>query len=390
MMSCIACKGRGLCGRPVCPILRRMEEIAALPKAGMQLEGLTPPEMFVGRAGYPQVRAGPMVPVSESPELPSLGMDIGEIIALRASMVRSGALVAVKEAEAPGRLLEACQQIAMSSVPVGMEISFVKPPSGTLQFDGILSPSGPSGELKKMEIITNPVVPRKVDKIVEDREEGAASAAEELYCAGIGVEHISRLLSLGLIGKRRKLVPTRWSITASDDMVGNALKELVLDRPLISDYYLYSGEDLGNHFEILLMPRPFFFELIEIWMPRSVWTQDGFIGADFESERPKKKYSTLAGGYYAARLAAEEHLSRLGRQAAVLSVREISESYWAPLGVWVVREVARKAMKTSPHRFETLKEALAEMGRRIRTPVSRWRPVSRLLSGPLQKSLVEF
>ncbi|MCX6675006.1 MAG: hypothetical protein NTW84_01135, partial [Methanothrix sp.] len=205
MMSCIACKGRGLCGRPVCPILRRMEEIAALPKAGMQLEGLTPPEMFVGRAGYPLVRAGPMVPISESPELPSLGMDIGEIIALRASMVRSEAKIAIKEAEAPGRLLEACQQIAMSSVPVGMEISFVKPPSGTLQFDGILSPSGPSGELKKMEIITNPVVPRKVDKIVADRDEGAASAAKELYCAGIGVEHISRLLSLGLMGKSRKL-----------------------------------------------------------------------------------------------------------------------------------------------------------------------------------------
>jgi hypothetical protein len=390
MRSCIACKGRGLCGRPVCPILRRMEEIAALPKAGMQLEGLTPPEMFVGRAGYPLVRAGPMVPISESSELPSLGMDIGEIIALRASMVRSEAKMAIKEAEAPGRLLEACQQIAMSCVPVGMEISFLKPPSGTLQFDGILSPSGPSGELKKMEIITNPVVPRKVDKIVDDKDEGAASAAKELYCAGIGMEHISRLLSLGLMGKRRKLVPTRWSITASDDMVGNALKELVLDKPLISDYYLYSGEDLGNHFEILLMPRPFFFELIEIWMPRSVWTEDGFIGADFESERPKKKYSTLAGGYYAARLAAEEHLSRLGRQAAVLSVREISESYWAPLGVWVVREVARKAMKTAPQRFETLNEALAEMGRRIRTPVSRWRPISKLLARPVQKSLIEF
>ena len=390
MMSCIACKGRGLCGRPVCPILRRMEEIAALPKVGAHLEGLTPPEMFVGRAGYPLVRAGPMVPISESPELPSLGMDIGEIIALRASMVRSEAKIAVKEAKAPGRLLEACQQIAMSCVPVGMEISFLKPPSGTLQFDGILSPSGPCGELKKMEIITNPVVPRKVDKIVDDKDEGAATAAKELYCAGIGMEHISRLLSLGLMGKRRKLVPTRWSITASDDMVGNALKELVLDSPLISDYYLYSGEDLGNHFEILLMPRPFFFELIEIWMPRSVWTQDGFIGADFESERPKKKYSTLAGGYYAARLAAEEHLSRLGRQAAILSVREISESYWAPLGVWVVREVARKAMRAMPQRFETLNEALAEIGRKIKTPLSRWRPVSKLLSGPVQKSLVEF
>jgi len=52
--------------------------------------------------------------------------------------------------------------------------------------------------------------------------------------------------------------------------------------------------------------------------------------------------------------------------------------------------VARKAMKTSPQRFETLNEALAEMGRRIRTPADRWRPVSKLLSRPVQKSLVEF
>ena len=44
------------------------------------------------------------------------------------------------------------------------------------------------------------------------------------------------------------------------------------------------------------------------------------------------------------RLAVLEHLALLGRQAAVLAVREISEAYWAPLGVWVVREVARKAM----------------------------------------------
>jgi hypothetical protein len=31
-MKCVTCKGRGLCGRPVCPILRRLEEVSALPK----------------------------------------------------------------------------------------------------------------------------------------------------------------------------------------------------------------------------------------------------------------------------------------------------------------------------------------------------------------------
>jgi hypothetical protein len=280
--------------------------------------------------------------------------------------------------------------MAMSSAPVGTEVYFWKPPKRRLQFDGVLSPSGPSGELKGMEITTNPVIPRRVDRIAEDRDVGAACAIEELYSSGICLDHISRMLSLGLLGRRRRLVPTRWSITASDDMIGKALKNGILDQPLINDYYLFSGTGLGNHFEILLMPRPFSFELIEIWMPRSVWAEDGFIGGDREDARPKKEYSSLAGGYYAARLAVLEHLGGQGRQAAVLAVREISDAYWAPLGVWVVREAAKKAMRAAPSRFNTLSEAVAEMVRRIKTPATQWRTHSRLISGPVQRSLAEF
>jgi hypothetical protein len=229
-----------------------------------------------------------------------------------------------------------------------------------------------------------------VDEIVDDRGAVASVALSELYSAGIGLDHISRMLSLGLLGRKRKLVPTRWSITASDDMISKELKETVLDKPKVNDYYLYSGENLGNHFEILLLPRPLSFEMIEIWMPRSVWAKDGFIGGDREDARPKKGYSSLAGGYYAVRLAALEHLALLGRQAAVLVVREISEAYWAPLGVWVVREVARKSMSSPPLRFGSLSEAMAEMERRIKTPSEQWRRTAGLLDRPVQRSLMEF
>ena len=96
--------------------------------------------------------------------------------------------------------------------------------------------------------------------------------------------------------------------------------------------------------------------------------------------RPKKQYSSLAGGYYAARLAVLEHLAGQGRQAGVLAVREISEAYWAPLGVWVVREVARKAMRSPPARFASLGEAMAEMEKRIKTPAGQWRKEAQLLA----------
>ncbi len=393
-MKCITCKGRGLCGRPVCPILRRLEETAALPRIGRRLEGLSPPEVFVGRHGYPLVRAGPLLPAGGSldrpTEPPNLSMDIGEIIAARSAMIRSESKIAVKDAQEPGRMLEAIQQIALSSAPVGTEVTFCRPPQGNLQFDGVLSPSGPSGEISGMQITTNPLIPRKVDQIAEDRDAVAAAAVGELYSSGIGTEHISRMLSLGLLGRKRRLVPTRWSITASDDMIGKLLKEKVLDFSQVTEYYLFSGEDLGNHFEILLLPQPFSFELVEIWMARSVWAEDGFIGADGEDARPRKGYSHLAGGYYAARLAVLEHLAKRGRQAGILAVREISESYWAPLGVWVVRGVARAAMSSQPVRFASIAEALAEMERRIRTPGSQWRKQTKLLAAPVQRSLLEF
>ncbi len=404
MTRCVRCKGRGLCGRPVCPILRSFREMAKLPKLGTRIEGPSPPDVFVGRFGYPRVSAGPLVPAGEK-EGPGSGrdldlclrpaelakMDVGEIVALRSSMVRSGSKVEVKDARNPGKLLEQAQEIAMSSTPVGTEVTFLKPPRGRLRFDGFMMPSGPSGSVKEMEITTNPSVPRKVDEVVEDSDLKANLAVGELYTSGVEVDGISRLLSLGLLGVERKLVPTRWSITASDDIAGKHLISAVLDYPLLNDYLLFSGERLGNHFEVLLTPGSFTYELIEIWLPRSVWSGEvAWIGADREGPGPKKGYSDLAGGYYAARLALLERLAEMRRQASVLMVREISEKYWAPLGAWVVREAAREALRNSPRKFETLEAALADMATRIRTPLREWRPHSELARGAGQTTLASF
>lgn len=391
MSQCISCKGRGLCGRPVCPIIRRLEEMASLPRIGERIEGYTPPEVFVGRQGYPFVRAGPLIPLSIEQKAPDLlSMDIGEIIALRASTVRSESRAKVLEAEHPDKLLEASQAIAMSSMPVGTEVQFTRAPFGKMKFDGMLMPTGPVGSIREMSITTNPAVPRKVDSIVEDKRTSAVEAVGELYSARIDIDHISRLLSLGLLGRKRKLVPTRWSITASDDMAGVLLAKRLQDYPLVRNYQLYSGEVLGNHFEVLLMPESYGFELVEIWRPRSAWAPEGWIGSDFEQGLKKAGYSPLAGGYYAARLAVLERLISMGRQARALAVREISESYFAPLGVWVVREAARNAMRSGPKSFGALGDAIKEMELRIKTPSQDWKPHSRTISSPRQSSLSDF
>ncbi len=71
-------------------------------------------------------------------------------------------------------------------------------------------------------------------------------------------------------------------------------------------------------------------------------------------------------------------------------VREISEDYWAPLGVWVVREVARKAMSSHPTRFDSLSSAREVMASRMRTPAVSWLKKAQLLTGSTQRRLNEF
>ena len=393
MVRCIDCRGKGLCGRPVCPILRRTQEISSLPPLGDRLAGDSPPEVLVGHRGYPVIWAGPLIPATDRPLFShsALAMlDVGEVVSLRSALVRSHARVSVSDAKNPGRLLSEAQEIAMSSHPVSTEVSFLNPPRGSLRFDGVLSPNGPSGTIEDMEITSNTFIPRKVDQVV-DEGRPAFDAASDLYSAKIDIDHITRLLSLGLLGKKRKLVPTRWSITASDDMIGKALFEKALDMPFLSDCLLFSGERLQNHFEILLMPLPYRFELVEIWMARSAWSpEEAWIGSDREEIHGKKEYSHLAGGYYAARLAALEGLIRMGRQAAILALREIRPAYWAPLGVWVVREAARAAMSSRPERFSTAEEALAAAAGRMQTPMRDWRPYAESLSRPSQMTLASF
>ncbi len=67
---------------------------------------------------------------------------------------------------------------------------------------------------------------------------------------------------------------------------------------------------------------------------------------DFENYYGRKNYAkNTTGGYYAARLPIAEYLNKIKRQASVLAIRIETPSYWAALGVWVVRESVRKAMK---------------------------------------------
>jgi hypothetical protein len=342
-----------------------------LGKIGSEFFGATPPSAFVGRFGYPDVLAGPLVsPLGEDASLNDepkkwLHLNREEIIGFRANLVRSNFKINVKDANKPNRLLAETQELAMAELPVDVEVKFVKPPTLNLQFDGIFAPMGPSGTVSDIEIVDNPRVPRKVDALVDDRDIKAADAAILLYESSISPYHISRLLSVGILGKKRLVVPTRWSITATDSMLGNNLIKQVRNYPENTDIRLYVSEGFGNHFEILLIPGSYAFGWTEVWLSASGRAE---IGDLYEDGVNKLAY--IDGGYYAARFSALEFLERTRRQASIYVMRDVSPTYDVPLGSWLIRELVAEALRSKPLEFESVAEALTSVRTRIKLPTN--------------------
>ena len=217
-----------------------------------------------------------------------------------------------------------------------------------------------------------------------------------LYERGVMVSKIQRAFSVGAFGlkKRRRLVPTRWSITAVDSIISKHLIEQVKGFPEIDEYRVYESAYLDNRFEVLMMPLSWSYEAMEAWFPRTIWNPSRrhiVILSDWEGPRGRSTYASMGGCYYAARLAVCEHLVQERRQARVVVFREIHPGYILPVGVWQIRENVRNALRNPPHRFETLEGALKHVAGRLDIPLSEWIRRSRLLQDAIfQRRILEY
>ena len=80
---------------------------------------------------------------------------------------------------------------------------------------------------------------------------------------------------------------------------------------------------------------------------------------DWEGYDGKKGYAfNTAGGYYATRLPILEYMESVKRQANVIVIRIEQATYWAALGVWVVRETVKKAMAKEGMKFDSKAELI--------------------------------
>ena len=386
---CIICKGgRLLCGRSYCPLLQKISIANPIQdKLKKEMFGPSPPSIFVGWHGYPNVFIGPMS--SLDPENPQIfddpsqwyGLDFNDIIKLRSMLVRSKKEQNVRERT---KLVEDSQELVLSKKPIDVEIKFKRAPQYHVSFSPISQPMGPTGILEKFRITENPKIPRKVDAVVSD-ELKAADAAFLLYEKGFDIYYLTRVLSSGALGleKNKRLVPTRWSITAMDDIIAKRLFEDIREYPSVNEFRVYSNTYLDNHFEILVMPGAWEFELFEAWAPQTLWTlsrDKPVVQVEGEPHKGRSDYAVKeGGGYYAGRLGVAEGLVRMKRQARVAVFREIYEGYVMPVGVWEVRENVRKAMEKEPKKFNTLEEALVDVSSRLTIPIQEYMRKSSIL-----------
>ncbi|WP_276271038.1 DNA repair protein NreA [Haloarcula litorea] len=383
---------------------------------GDSLFGSTAPEIFVGRSGYPDVSTGLLSPVDRdaaaetfatSGDWYDAGFDIEDVLQRRTGLLNSTRQTAVDSVQS-GRGNDAGgahdvwngfvgvqREVAIADHPVDVEVGLDGTPEIDLQFDDVGTPTGPRAQATGADLAENPHVPRPVEKTLSDDDWQAEGAMAYLYRRGFDVYDINTILSAGALGRasERSLVPTRWSITAVDDTVGQYVRGTLRNSDTIDKPEVWYNEYIGNRYWVVLAPGRWEFELVEMKAPESVWnpgTGGYYLASAHEGYEGRTGYvDETAGAYYAARLGVLEHLKERGRQAKCLVLREITDDYWAPVGVWQVREGVRNAFDGDPGVGQTFHETLSAVSDQLPVSVGALRRKSELVAG-LQSQLSDF
>ena len=357
-----------------------------------RFEGSSPPSVFIGKANYPKVFAGPMLAreadsfVYDAPEQWLGRFGRNEIIDFRLQLLRGKKLVDV--GNVTGSFAQQMQDIVLAQQSVYTHAEFDRIPRG-VTFSEDHQPFGPSAPLKQMETDT-PRWQKDMEKAFYDYDLPAADAVVSLHDKGLAFTSLQKALSTGAFGrlKRRKLVPTRWSITATDDILGKRALPEVKEQEVIQEYRVYESQGLSNYFAVMLTPTTWQYEAIEAFI--NVLGKRTFTFSDYEQYFGRKEYSEMGGCYYAQRSVIAQHLQKQQEQAGAFVFREVSEDY-IPTGVWACRELTRQALEQQPTTFSSMGDALQYVHSKTQLGVPRLRQDMRLINDiGKQRKITEF
>jgi len=379
-----------ICGQENC---KKHSLLLGKPVKIDNFSGSSPPEIFVGKWNYPNVYTGILSPtehgntqIMSSPELwHKNNLQIPNILRMRNQLIYGRTQSNIKKLQT--KFLSVLKEIAMTHKSISTHFLLKKPISPNKEKESNVPLISNVAPILSASLQENPKIKPKVDYLVSDIHAKSKTAMLELESSGIQTSSIIKILSAGLLGlkKNRKLVPTRWSITATDSTLSQEKINKIRYFPELQSFQVFNSTYLGNHYEILLIPRYWSFEVLELSLKNfSLWS-------DFESIFKRKTYaSDVSGAYYANRLAITEYLQKIKRQASCLIFREIRPEYYAPLGVGILRETTRSAFTKPQSKFDTLEEALSDIQTRLRIPISNFTKKSQLLCSLQQQTLSNF
>jgi hypothetical protein len=383
---------------------------------GDSLFGSTAPEIFIGRSGYPNISTGvlsPMAPDADAADFATSGewyqrgLGIDDVLQRRTGLLNSTRSAKVNVDDVWDGFVGTQREVAIADRPVDVEVGLDDASNLDIGLDDISTPTGPRARANSAELAENPHVPRSVEKTLEDDDWRAEGAMTYLYNRGFDVYEVNTILSAGAMGQNheRKLVPTRWSITAVDDTVGKYVRGGLLNRDTIDQTEVWYNEYMGNRYWVVLTPGRWEFELVEMKAPESVWNpvaESYYLSSASEGYEGRTGYvEETAGAYYASRLGVLEHLQERDRQAKCLVLREVTDEYWAPVGVWQVREGVRNAFERGagdasnprladqPAEAETFRDAVTAVAQQLPVSLNTLRRKSDMVAG-LQSQITDF
>jgi len=369
--------------------LKRLTSKIKMPSVdiGKELDGSTPPSVFIGSWNYPKVYAGPMITplhgdtsIMDTPEswIPDQKTQ-EDIIGYRLNLVRGKQTVKITDLD--NVFVEKLQEISLASNSIDSEAEFGSKPR-RMSFNEQHTPHGPSALIEKFDI-NNVKWDRELEKAFYDNDLKAADAVMHLHQKEVPFSSMQKAFSMGTMGidDNRKLVPTRWSITACDSTIGNRLLREVKNYDVIETHRVYEFSSLNNYYAILLLPQEWEFEWMEAFL--HVLGREELIFSDYEHNSVKKGYSRVGGCYYTSKMAVLESLASEKKQSAAIILREAYQGY-IPLGVFNVRENIRSAMSQPYREFEDMKTSLDYIASNLKLPLQKFVKQSDILKELLQ------
>ncbi len=277
------------------------------------------------------------------------------------------------------------REISLYSNNVELELEYEKKNQKVI-FDPYEGFTLRSGELGRIIYYNGGSADKRIEKVYYDKDLLAKDAITYLHQASIGVYKIQQLLSVGALGYKRKLVATRWSITAVDSIISSKLIDDIKNYQELNEYYLGESYAVGNRIIVMLFPGKFYYEMMESWGP-FFGNRNPKVAMDYEGFLGRTNYAEeVEGAYYAARYSVTKYLHEKLRQAKVIVLLEVDKNWIPNLGVWRVREGTELALKNIK-RFDSENSMIEYAFSKTFTSRSSWLRSSFLLR---QKSLEIF